>query len=428
MLDIFSLSLRGQSLASHAARADMDLFMQASQDLYHPEQNPNGKFPLNVAENLPMVPVVQKKLAEIMQASTPPDWVFQYTSMNGHPEVRETFAHFMEQHLCGCPVDPETIGFSAGASATIEVSSFLLSNTGDVVAIPAPSYPMYTHDMGVKSGLERFDLQTHTDLSEHGAEGPVTPALMDEALAEITQSGKTLKILLITTPDNPTGCMYSATRLRALADWCMTHKVHMVVSEIYGLSLVPGNGPEDTCSFAQIMQEKQSDYLHLWYAMSKDFGMSGLRFGVAHSLNKAFMAGFGNANIPHMVSNLTQWVVGEMLKDQEFLSAYIPENQKKLTASYTVVTDMLDALGIPYIPASGSLFIWADFSRFLDEESPEGEHALWMEIFHKTGVLLTPGQGFQHRKAGIFRIVHTAVPTDHMRVAMDRVQAYLGAI
>ena len=68
--------------------------------------------------------------------------------------------------------------------------------------------------------------------------------------------------------------------------------------------------------------------------MSKDFAMSGMRFGIVHSLNKAFMAGLSNSNIPHMVSNMTQWLVGEMFNDTAFIEAYIQENTKRLTASY----------------------------------------------------------------------------------------------
>jgi aspartate/methionine/tyrosine aminotransferase len=72
----------------------------------------------------------------------------------------------MEQYLCKSTISPDSIGFSAGAAATIEASSFLLADAEDVVVIPAPSYPMYTNDLGVKCGLIRYDLQTHYELDE----------------------------------------------------------------------------------------------------------------------------------------------------------------------------------------------------------------------------------------------------------------------
>jgi aspartate/methionine/tyrosine aminotransferase len=429
-----SLSQRALPLAQESARVDMELFMEAAQNLYDPDTNPEGAFPLNVAENTLMIPYVKEQLDTIINSQQIPSWTFQYTDPKGHPEVRAIIAGFMEKFLCKCTVSPDSIGFSAGASATIEVSSFLLANEGDVVVIPAPSYPMYTNDLGVKSGLIRYDLQTHYHLGEHRDLSPLTTAHLDETWEELQQKGQNFKILLLTSPDNPTGCMYAENQLKDIAQWCIHHQVHLVVSEIYGLSLIDTSTKSiqqdyqegiELTPFAQIMAEMQSDYLHLWYALSKDFAMSGFRFGIVHSLNKAFLKGFENANIPHMVSNFTQWTVGELLKDDDFISAYIKENKERVTQSYCLVVDVLNQIGVPYIPSRGSLFIWADFSKYLKEDSELGQEQLWIDIYRNTGVLLTPGTGFQHEKKGIFRIVHTAVPTPHLRVAMRRLVTYM---
>lgn len=429
-----SLSKRGEDLADNPARIDFELFMEAAQNLYCPETNPAGAFPLNIAENSLTASIIKDKLTAILQQQEMPDWVLKYTDLLGHPEVRAEVALFMEKHLCKCAIDPNTIGFSAGASAIIEVSSFVLADAGDVAVIPAPSYPMYTKDLGTKSGIERYDLQTHIGIEEIGANAPVKAKMLDEVLTGLNAQEKTFKILLITSPDNPTGGRYSEPELRELADWCMAHKVHMVVNEIYGLSLIDTQDPllkeeygqeENYISFAKIMAESKSDYLHLWYAFSKDFSMSGLRFGLVHSLNQQFISGFENANIPHLVSNITQWAVGEMLKDTSFLDNYIKQNKALLNGSYKLVVKTLKDLSIPYIPSRGSLFVWADLSMFLQEDTDKGQEQLWLDIYNNTGILLTPGEGFQHQKKGLFRIVFTAIPADHLKVAMDRLTVYL---
>jgi len=431
---ISSLSSRGAPLAATSARVDMELFMEAAQNLYEPEENPSGAFPLNVAENALMIPFLKEYLDGILEKGHIPGWAFQYTDPKGHPEVREAMAQFMEKYLCKCPIAADSIAFSAGAAATIETSTFMLGDEGDVVVIPAPSYPMYTNDIGLKSGLQRYDIQTHYDLADHGSISPLTIQHLDDAWADINRKGQTFKILLLTSPDNPTGCMYSEQQLRDFAQWCIERKVHLVVSEIYGLSLIDiededirGEYTQTTVphSFAQIMAERQSDYLHLWYALSKDFAMSGFRFGVVHSLNEAFLKGLENVNIPHMVSNLNQWVIGELMKDHEFVERYIEHNKKQLTQSYKTAVDALRDIGVPYIPSRGSMFVWADFSKYLDEDSEQAEDALWMDIYHNTGVLLTPGKGFRHQKYGLFRIVYTALPLSHLEVALQRLTDYL---
>jgi len=427
------LSRRGAPLAASAARVDMDLFFEAAQNLYDPEENPEGYFTLNVAENALMIPMMKTRIDEILQQGAVPEWAFQYTDPNGHPEVRETVAAFMEQYLCQCPIAPDSIAFSAGAAATIEVSTFMLADEGNVVVIPAPAYPMYTNDVGLKSGLRRYDLQTHHHPADHGDLSPLTTAHLDAAWADISGQGQRFKILLLTSPDNPTGCMYSEQQLREIAEWCMAHEVHLVVSEIYGLSLVdvedgdiradytPATVPQ---SFAQLMAELQSDYLHLWYALSKDFAMSGFRFGIVHSLNESFLKGFGNVNIPQMVSNLAQWVIGELMKDHAFLERYIATNKARLTGSYKAVVRALRELEVPYVPSRGSLFVWADFSKYLKEDSEKGQEDLWMDIYHSTGILLTPGAGFQHKKYGVFRIVYTTLPLSHLEVALERLKTF----
>lgn len=432
-MDISSLSNRGQALASNPARVDFEVFMDAMQNLYHKEDNPEGAFPLNVAENKLMSDVIRTKLNQIMWLNEIPEWVMGYTHPNGHPEVRQQVAKFMETNLCHCSIGENSIAFSAGASAIIEASSFVISNPGDVVVIPAPSYPMYTNDLGVKSGMERYDLQTHFEISEMSAE-LVTTDLLDKTKLDLDAQGKCFKLLLISSPDNPTGVTYSKSQLETLAQWCSKNKIHLIVNEIYRLSTVEINDPDikndydhklEYGSFAQIMKAHKSDYLHLWYAMSKDFASSGLRFGILHSLNEAFIEGFSNANIPHMVSNHTQWMIGKLLSDNVFLKDYLPDNIKRLTKSYKLTITGLKELKIPYVPIRGSFFVWADFSKYIAEQSEEAEDRLWLDIYENTGIVLTPGKGFQHQKKGLFRIVFTAVPYDHLQVAMERLKSYL---
>jgi 1-aminocyclopropane-1-carboxylate synthase len=89
------------------------------------------------------------------------------------------------------------------------------------------------------------------------------------------------------------------------------------------------------------------------------------------------------------------------------------------------VIRVLKSLGISFVPSRGSHFVWADFSNYLEHDSEEGEMQLWMDIYDNTKILLTPGVGFQHQKHGLFRIVHTAVSTPYLSIAMEKLKAYL---
>lgn len=380
-----------------------------------------------MAENSLSGNLIKAQLESIMASQKIPDWVLKYTSCLGNPDVREIMAKFMRQYLHSPAIQTDNIAFSAGASASLEVCSFVLANPGDVVVIPAPSYPMYTKDLGVKTKMERYDLQSHHDIDGLPTLALVTIDRLNETWKDLQSKGKIFKMLLITTPDNPTGSIYSESQLSEIADWCIAHEVHLVVNEIYALSeIIPTEEMEFSfASFSKIMATKNSPFLHLIYGLSKDFSISGLRFGIIHSLNEKAIQAIDNANIPHMVSNLTQWLIGEMFKDEAFISSYVEENKKRITRSYQLVIDTLDKLDIPYTPSRGSLFVWADFSKYLKVQSPQGEMDWWMEVYKETRVLLTPGTGFEHSKNGLFRIVHTALPSADLGVALKELENYL---
>jgi aspartate/methionine/tyrosine aminotransferase len=333
-------------------------------------------------------------------------------------------------------MDPGCLGLTAGASSVIDPASYLLGDAGDVAVFPAPSYPAYTHDVGATAGLERYDLVTHHEPSDIDAGPLLSTVHLDRALYEIQSAGKRFSLLVVTTPDNPTGGIFDRSTLEALSDWCIEHHVHLLVNEIYGLSLVDTRHPElmadyaddaSFSSFGPVLEEKRSDYLHYCYAFSKDFGISGFRLGVVYSRNADFMRAFATLNLSHMASNHSQWLLQSLLEDRDFVRAYVAENRRLLTEAYVEVIKVLRRCEIPYVPSRGSLFVWIDLSEFLSESTPESEEALWMEIFRDGGVLLTPGNGFGHTRRGLFRVVYPGLARQSLVVAMERLERFVTA-
>jgi aspartate/methionine/tyrosine aminotransferase len=429
-----TLSNRGARAASSVTRPDHEAFYAASQNHYDAADNPDGAIPLNVSESALAWPALGDKIQSIMAEQPIPDWVPKYTDYNGHPEVRQAVASFMTRHLTGCTIDPDRLVLTAGAMSALDISAHALGESGDVVVIPSPSYPVYTHDFGLRAELVRYDLVTHHDIDAI-ADGPaLTTAHLDGALADIERDGQRFRLLVLTTPDNPTGDMFDRRTLEAVADWCIAHGIHLIVNEIYALSLIDTDHPElvddyrirpDFVSFARVMETRQSDYLHYCYAFSKDFGVSGFRFGLIYSQNEEFIRSFGLLNTFSMVSNISQWVMQQVVEDDEFVTSFIADNKTQLTAAYLDVVRMLRRWGVPYVPSRGSLFIWADLSEFLMADTAEAAHDLWWDIYESTGVLLTPGEGFGHTKHGMFRIVYPSLDRATVRVALTRLERFI---
>jgi len=428
------LSSRGENASVSVLRVDFEAYFDALKNIYHKTKNPKGTFPLNVAENKLSWPALKKKM-ELLSAKHPiPDWVANYTDSIGSSSFREVVAKFYTTFLAKCEVNSENLAVSAGAGSVIELTSWILAEPGDVAVIPAPCYPVYKQDLHYKSGIERYNLITHHEISELKNGPLLTTNDLDKAVKDIENKGKRFRILIITNPDNPTGGMYAASKLVELADWCIAHNVHMVVNEIYGLSLINTDHPDlkqdysehvPFHSFANIIQQRQSDYLHHWYALSKDFGASGFRLGMVHSLNKTFLKAYDNLNAPTMASNYAQWVFELVLGDHEFIASYIDGSQNLLTENYLTVIRQLRKLDIPYAPSRGSLFVWLDLSEFLAANTQDHESKFWDLLYAETGILLTPGNGFGHTKHGQFRLVHSCFTKDDLEVAMQRFQNFV---
>ncbi len=431
-----ALSTRGGQASRTVVRVDLDLYFEAAANLYHPKTNPQGKFPLNVAENRLTWDILKARIEKIARETPVEDWVANYTSSVGALSTRQALSGFLEKFLTRCPIDPEHLCLGPGAAAVIEQTAWILGEPGDVAVIPAPCYSVYTQDIGNRPGVERYDLLTHREMSELKGGPLLTTGHLEQARREIEAKGKRFRMLILTNPDNPTGGIYSREQLATFADWCISHSVHLIVNEIYGLSLLDTEHPQLQAdysgerpfySFVNVIQEKKSDYLHWWYALSKDFGASGFRVGVAYSLNENYRKAFNNLNATSMMSNYTQWTFEKVLGDHDFVKSYIEANQRALTENYVLAISTLRKLGIPYSPARGSLFAWLDMAEFMSENTPDAEKALWMDLYKNTGVLLTPGDGFGHAKRGQFRLVYSYVSKEDLAVAMKRIEEYVGS-
>jgi len=429
-----SLSSRGIKASNTVMRVDLNISFDAMDNQFDAIENPDGVFPLSIAENRLHWNILKAKFKDIASSNELEDWVLGYTSSLGSPEFRHAVANFYESYLAHSPVDPDMIACSSGATGIIEMSSFLLAEEGDVAAIPAPCYPVYRQDMENIAGVLRHDILTHRHLEElqHG------PLLhlehLENAKKELELESKRFKILILSTPDNPTGIIYDRKHLSEIADWCIKHSIHLVVNEIYALSQIDISHPKiegdylDKSkfeSFIKIMKEKQSNFLHHWYSFSKDFGISGFRVGIVHSHNELFIKAYENYNLSHSVSNHTQWLIMHIIRDNEFLDHYLRLNQQALTQSYVAVISILKKHDIPYVPSRGGLFVWADFSKYITVDSQEEEMAFWMTLYKKTGLLFTPGHGFGHVGHGFFRIVYPYISYPNLLIALERLDSFL---
>lgn len=419
------LSERGRTKAGQPLRSDLELFERASKNAYGPE-NTDGCITLCIAENLLQWERIRDRFRRIAATHPWPDWVAAYAPLPGHPDFLEAVASFVTRHIAGRALDAHCFCASAGATSVVEISALCLAEKDAYAVFPAPAYQAYTPDIESKAGVNRYDI---TDYAPEDFNGDYHPLGIDQLDAAHAELGDRFRMLVVTQPDNPTGAIYSARQLRDFADWCEDRRIHLIVNEIYALSQFDrGREGIDNeavyTSFLPLIEKRDSPYLHWWYSFSKDFGISGMRVGLLYSRNDEFREAYANFNAPHQVSTITQWLLSELLYDHRWVSDFQRANQQLLTDAYLSVTKVLDELDIPYTPARGSLFVWADFSRYLGDD-PDADEAFWREVFDRTGVLLTAPEGMGALRPGWLRIVYSCVPSEALREAMERLRGYL---
>jgi len=185
----------------------------------------------------------------------------KYTAVPGLPELREAIvSKFKIDNNLEYTIDQIVV--SNGAKQSIANLCLALLDPGDEVALFTPYWVSY-HDIIKMVGAEPIDVSAGID-----QDFKVLPEQLEEAISDRT------KMILFSSPCNPTGSVYSEDELRALAKVIEQHPEIMVVSdEIYEYI----NFTEQHFSIGLIASIK--DQVVTVNGFSKGFAMTGWRLG-----------------------------------------------------------------------------------------------------------------------------------------------------
>lgn len=396
-------------------------FLNHLSNQYDKDKNSKGIIAMCVAENnLEAQVMVKKKTEECCKDVSNDSILVNYTATTGSLELRTVLASFFSSYMYqDVTVDPDCIVVASGAAAILTELSLGLADHGDSVLIPTPYYAGFETDFYTVAGVVPIHVFPR-DMSNFN----LTPIELDEAYNRSMKKGHTPKVLLISNPNNPCGFIYTPDQLRNLAAWTRSKDMHLVVDEVFALSVFDRDG-DASSSFhsvasANVLGTDMRDDVHCIWALSKDFCASGLRFGTLYTKNKKLMAACANMNLMSMVSNLQQIVTTRMLKDKAWVNSFLVANQNALREAYNMISTSLETVHIPVTRARAGLFLWADFRHYMPEQTFECERELYKQML-AAGVILTPGEGCRCSVPGFFRIVYAWVSKHSQEEAMRRI-------
>ncbi len=146
----------------------------------------------------------------------------QYARMIGHPQLSAAIAETWRRRTGGT-IDPDTrVTVTSGCTEAIAAVMLGLLNPGDEVVVFQPFYDSYRACIAMASAIPKF-----VTLRPDGDGFAFDPAELEAAFTPRT------RLLLINTPHNPTGKVFSRGELSTIADACERHGVIAVTDEVY---------------------------------------------------------------------------------------------------------------------------------------------------------------------------------------------------
>ena len=187
-----------------------------------------------------------------------------YTAALGLPELRRAIADsYHERHHVD--IDPRRIVITAGGSAALLLATALTVDPGDEVILPAPYWVSYYELIKMVGGVP----VVVTTTEENGFN--LTPEQLQAAITPKT------KALMLNSPSNPTGMIYSREHLEDIAKVCLDNDLYVIADEMYS-KLVFDN--KEFVSFPTLSKEIKARTILVGGA-SKTYAMTGWRIGFA---------------------------------------------------------------------------------------------------------------------------------------------------
>jgi aspartate aminotransferase len=240
----------------------------------------------------------------------------RYGPAAGEPRLREAIAHKLQQDN-KLDYKAENIVVTNGGKHSLFNTFLALLDEGDEVIIPAPFWVSYP---------EMVKLATGTPVIVHTtpeARYKITPEQLRQAITPRT------RILIMNSPSNPTGMVYTPNELRAIAAIAIEHDLIVVSDEIYERLLYDGT---EQMSIGAVSQE-MFDRTIISNGFAKAYSMTGWRIGyVAGPLDLIKAVTTLQSQSTSNVCTFAQYGAIEALKGsqdcvQEMLTAFTARRQ-----------------------------------------------------------------------------------------------------
>lgn len=300
----------------------------------------------------------------------------KYTPSAGLPALKKEIIKKFKQDQ-NLDYDPSQIIVASGAKHALYTLFQALLDEGDEVIIPTPYWVSYPEQVKLADGIPVYvEGKEENDYK-------ITPEQLKEVISDRT------KAVIINSPSNPTGMLYSEAELKALGEVCIQQNILIVSDEIYE-KLVYGNAKH--VSIAELSPQLREQTIII-NGVSKSHSMTGWRIGYAAGNTQLIKAMTNLAS--HSTSNPTTTAqygaIAAYAGSQEMVTKMREAFESRLNTIY----DKLIAIpGFTCIKPQGAFYLFPNVKAAVELTGYTDVDEFATALLEEGKVAVIPGSGF----------------------------------
>lgn len=327
-----------------------------------------------------------------------------YTASSGLPALKKAIIQHMETFY-GYTLAPNQVVAGTGAKFILYAFFQAVLDPGDEVLIPTPYWVSYQDQIKMSDGQPVFIESSEAN------DFKITVDQLEAALTDKT------KILLLNSPSNPTGMIYSVEELEAIGNWAVAKGILILADDIYGRLVYNGNHFTPISSLSEAIRQQTI----VVNGVSKAYSMTGWRMGYAAG-DSEIIAAMAKiiGQTTSSLTTATQYACIEALTgDQDTVEVMRQAFEERLNTIYPLLAQIP---GFKVIKPQGAFYLFPNVAEAMKMKGFTDVTTFTSHILEQTGVALVTGAGF-----GAPENVRLSYATDldTLKEAVQRLKTYM---
>ncbi len=299
-----------------------------------------------------------------------------YTPSGGTPALKSAIIQATKETY-GFTVAAENVMVGTGAKFALYALFQAIIDEGDEVIIPTPYWVSYGEQVKLAQGTPVFVAATHEN------DYKVTVDQLEAARTDYT------KAIIINSPSNPTGMIYTEAELRAIGEWAVAHELLIVADDIYDHLVYNGNVAHHIASLSDAIRQQTV----IINGVSKTYSMTGWRIGYAIGDKKIIAAmtsiASQSTSNPTAVSQIAaiEALTGEQATVETMRQAF----EKRLNTIYEEVAALP---GFKLAKPQGAFYLFPNIKEAMDLGGYTNVTTWVNDLLEQEQVALVTGEGF----------------------------------